>query len=83
MKTIVLPIDFSERSEYLIDEAVKFAKEVNAKISLIHVAPLDIGFAIGDMGFQYFPEIEKIRNKRRAVTAKPSGAKNHCSGYRL
>ena len=46
MKTIVLPIDFSERSEYLIDEAVKFAKEVNAKISLIHVAPLDIGFAI-------------------------------------
>jgi nucleotide-binding universal stress UspA family protein len=26
---------------------------------LIHVAPADIGFAIGDMGFQYFPEIEK------------------------
>lgn len=67
MKTIVLPIDFSERSEYLIDEAVKFAKEVNAKISLIHVAPLDIGFAIGDMGFQYFPEIEKSEIKEELL----------------
>lgn len=67
MKTIVLPIDFSERSEYLIDEAVKFAKEINAKISLIHVAPLDIGFAIGDMGFQYFPEIEKSEIKEELL----------------
>jgi nucleotide-binding universal stress UspA family protein len=38
---------------------VDFAKEVMGKICLIHVAPADIGFAIGDMGFQYFPEIEK------------------------
>jgi len=67
MKTIVLPIDFSERSEFLIDEAVKFAKEVNAKISLIHVAPLDIGFAIGDMGFQYFPEVEKSEIKEELL----------------
>ncbi|MGZ5197024.1 MAG: universal stress protein, partial [Kaistella sp.] len=29
------------------------------KICLIHVAPADIGFAIGDMGFQYFPEVEQ------------------------
>jgi nucleotide-binding universal stress UspA family protein len=43
----------------LIDGAVDFAKEVMGKICLIHVAPADIGFAIGDMGFQYFPEIEK------------------------
>jgi hypothetical protein len=31
------------------------------KIYLIHVAPADIGFAIGDMGFQYFPEIENLK----------------------
>lgn len=59
MKNIVLPIDFSDTSDTLIDGAVKFAKEVGGKICLIHVAPSDLGFAIGDMGFQYFPEIEK------------------------
>ncbi len=59
MVTIILPVDFSDASNHLIDGAVKFAKELNGKIHLIHVAPSDIGFAIGDMGFQYFPEIEQ------------------------
>ena len=59
MKNIVVPIDFSDTTDVLIDGAVNFAKEVVGKICLIHVAPADIGFAIGDMGFQYFPEIEK------------------------
>lgn len=59
MKNIILPIDFSETSEKLIEGAVNFAKETDGKIFLIHVAPADLGFAIGDMGFQYFPEIEK------------------------
>lgn len=59
MKNIVLPVYFSDTTDVLIDGAVDFAKEVMGKICLIHVAPADIGFAIGDMGFQYFPEIEK------------------------
>ena len=59
MKNIVLPVDFSDTTDVLIDGAVDFDKEVMGKICLIHVAPADIGFAIGDMGFQYFPEIEK------------------------
>ena len=59
MKNIVLHVDFSDTTDVLIDGAVDFAKEVMGKICLIHVAPADIGFAIGDMGFQYFPEIEK------------------------
>jgi len=59
MKNIVLPVDFSDTTDVLIDGAVDFAKEVMGRICLIHVAPADIGFAIGDMGFQYFPEIEK------------------------
>ncbi|MBF6609540.1 MAG: universal stress protein [Chryseobacterium sp.] len=59
MKNIVLPVDFAESNDKLIDGAIQFAKEVNARICLIHVAPLDIGFAIGDMGFQYFPEVEQ------------------------
>ncbi len=59
MVNIVLPVDFGDKTEQLVDGAVKFAKQVNGKIFLIHVAPSDIGFAIGDMGFQYFPEVEE------------------------
>lgn len=59
MVNIVLPIDFTETADVLIAGGVKFAKENRGKIFLIHVAPSDIGFAIGDMGFQYFPEVEQ------------------------
>jgi len=59
MINIVLPVDFGDKTDQLVEGAVKFAKEVNGKIFLIHVAPTDIGFAIGDMGFQYFPEVEQ------------------------
>ncbi|MBH1960282.1 MAG: universal stress protein [Flavobacteriia bacterium] len=59
MINIVLPVDFSDATDRLIEGAVKFAKETKGKICLIHVAPADIGFAIGDMGFQYFPEVEQ------------------------
>lgn len=64
MKTIILPIDFSTTTDGLVDRAVSFAKEVNAKIHLIHVASNDSGFIIGDTGFQYFPEVEKAEIKR-------------------
>lgn len=63
MINIVLPIDFSDTIDLLVNGAVKFAKEIGGKIYLIHVAPSDIGFAIGDMGFQYFPEVEKMEIK--------------------
>lgn len=59
MINIVLPVDFGDKTDQLVEGAVKFAKEVKGKIFLIHVAPTDIGFAIGDMGFQYFPEVEQ------------------------
>ncbi|WP_292008343.1 universal stress protein [Chryseobacterium sp.] len=67
MVNIVLPIDFGDKTEQLVDGAVKFAKEVNGKIHLIHVAPSDIGFAIGDMGFQYFPEVEQNEIREELV----------------
>lgn len=59
MKTIILPVDFSDSSDKLLDYAISFAKDINAQIFLIHVAASDIGFVIGDMGFQYFPEVEE------------------------
>ena len=58
MKNIIVPIDFSDTSDLLLQGAIDFAKEINGKIHLLHVAPSDLGFAMGDMGFQYFPEIE-------------------------
>ncbi len=67
MINIVLPVDFGDSTEKLISSAVRFAKEVNGRICLIHVAPADIGFAIGDMGFQYFPEVEQNEIKEELV----------------
>ena len=67
MKKIVLPVDFRESTDKLIEGAIKFAKDVNGKICMIHVAPSDIGFAIGDMGFQYFPEIEQNEIKEELL----------------
>lgn len=67
MVNIVLPVDFGDRTEELVNRAVKFAKQVNGRIFLIHVAPSDIGFAIGDMGFQYFPEVEENEIREELV----------------
>lgn len=67
MINIVLPIDFSEATDKLLEGALKFAKETRGKICLIHVAPSDIGFAIGDMGFQYFPEVEQNEIKEELL----------------
>jgi len=67
MINIVLPVDFGDKTEQLVEGAVKFEKQVNGKIFLIHVAPSDIGFAIGDMGFQYFPEVEENEIREELV----------------
>ncbi len=67
MINIILPVDFSEATDKLVDGAMKFARETNGKLCLIHVAPADIGFAIGDMGFQYFPEVEQNEIKQELL----------------
>lgn len=58
MKKIVVPVDFSVQNKKLISYAVDFAKMIHAKITLLHVASMDIGYAIGDLGYQYIPEVE-------------------------
>ena len=67
MINIILPVDFGETTDQLVKATVEFAKQMNGKICLIHVAPSDIGFAIGDMGFQYFPEVEQNEIRRELV----------------
>lgn len=68
MVNIILPVDFGDSTDDLIKGAVKFAKEIQGKLCLIHVAPADIGFAIGDMGFQYFPEVEQNEIKQELLS---------------
>ena len=67
MANIILPVDFGDSTDQLINGAIKFAKETGGKLHLIHVAPADIGFAIGDMGFQYFPEVEQNEIKEELL----------------
>lgn len=67
MANIILPVDFGDTTDQLINGAIKFAKETGGKLHLIHVAPADIGFAIGDMGFQYFPEVEQNEIKEELL----------------
>ena len=67
MINIILPVDFGDSTDALINGAIKFAKEIGGKLSLVHVAPADIGFAIGDMGFQYFPEVEQNEVKEELL----------------
>ena len=52
-------MDFGKTTDVLLGAAIKFAKEVNGRLCLIHVAPMDLGLAVGDIGMQYFPEIEQ------------------------
>lgn len=59
MTNIILPVDFGKTTDVLLSAAIKFAKEVNGRLCLIHVAPMDLGLAVGDIGMQYFPEIEQ------------------------
>ena len=68
MVNIILPVDFGDSTEDLLKGAIKFAKEIKGKLCLIHVAPADIGFAIGDMGFQYFPEVEQNEIKQELLS---------------
>lgn len=67
MNNIILPVDFGDSTDELLKGAIKFAKEMQGKLCMIHVAPADIGFAIGDMGFQYFPEVEENEIKEELV----------------
>ena len=67
MATIILPVDFGKTTDTLLTAAVKFAKEIKGKICLIHVAPVDLGLAVGDMGMQYFPEIEQSEIKEELL----------------
>ena len=59
MKNILVPVDLSPFSNEIALEAVKLAQATGGKLTLLHVVSLDVGFIIGDVGFQYLPELEQ------------------------
>ena len=67
MAVIILPVDFGKTTDKLVEGAVKFAKETNGRICLSHIAPMDIGFSVGDLGMQYIPEIEENEIKQELL----------------
>ncbi|TWP22514.1 universal stress protein [Apibacter muscae] len=70
MNTILVPIDFSNLTDHLLNEAIDYAKDTRSKVYLLHVASLDLGFVIGDLGFQYLPELEDAGMKEEIFELK-------------
>ena len=60
---MIVPVDFSESTDFILEEAVYYAKATHSKVYLLHVASFDLGFVIGDIGFQYLPELEEAGMK--------------------
>ena len=57
MKNIVLPIDFSETTNVLVEATIQFAKEIGGRIYIIHVDTTHE--IVVDMSFEYSPEKEQ------------------------
>ena len=83
MAVIILPVDFGKTTDKLVEGAVKFAKETNGRICLIHIAPMDIGFSVGDLGMQYIPEIEENEIKQELLEINALEQKNCSTRSRL
>ena len=52
IKRILVPVDFDDTSEAALDTAIRFAKNLGAKITLLHVEP----FALSDVSQELFYE---------------------------
>ncbi|MDO5509250.1 MAG: universal stress protein [Weeksellaceae bacterium] len=59
MKKMLVPVDLSDFSNEIAMAAVDLAKRLDSELLLLHVVSLDVGFIIGDVGFQYLPELEE------------------------
>jgi uncharacterized PurR-regulated membrane protein YhhQ (DUF165 family) len=63
MINIVLPVDFGDKTEQLLEGAVKFAKQVNGRIYLIHVAPLISALLSEIWDFSIFRKWKKTKSE--------------------
>lgn len=58
MKKLLVAVDLSKISEKIVQKAIALAKDLSAEIVLVYIVSLDVGFIMGDVGFQYLPELE-------------------------
>ncbi|MCB9202806.1 MAG: universal stress protein [Flavobacteriales bacterium] len=70
MKKIIVPIDFSDNTEYILNKTLQHLHKEEFEVILLHVTSIDIGFIIGDVGFQYLPELEETTLKNEAKQLK-------------
>ncbi|CAI9429927.1 Universal stress protein UspE [Candidatus Ornithobacterium hominis] len=67
MKKLLVPVDLSNITDEIIRQSIHFAQDLSAEIILIHVVSLDVGFILGEVGFQYLPELEETALEKDAV----------------
>lgn len=81
MRNIILPVDFSEQTEIILEKALDYLPKEDVTLRLVHVSPIDVGFIIGDVGFQYLPELEKTSLKLEAQKIQELQKKLQEKGY--
>lgn len=71
MKTILVPIDFSDGTDKVLAAAVKLARREDAQVHLVHVAAPDPDFVPYDAGPQVVREqvAEDLREEHRGLQA--------------
>src|SRR5512140_1446560 len=63
IKTILVPVDFDRPSEAALDTAVRFAKNLGAKITLLHVE----AFKLADVPQELFYEGQNASSRARTT----------------
>lgn len=59
IKKIVIPIDLSDNTEYIIRKALECFHQNEFEIILLHITSADVGFIIGEIGFQYLHDLKE------------------------
>lgn len=62
--TIIFATDFSESSEAALQYATVFASAKNARLLIVHVDDETPGLVVGDVGYGYLPQIDRIAQEQ-------------------
>ena len=62
--TIIYATDFSECSDAALQYATAFATAEKARLLIVHVDDETPGLVVGDVGYGYFPQIDRIAQEQ-------------------
>ena len=79
MSCVIVAIDFSDVTDALIEAAIKYALAGGVSAVLVHVAPPDVGFSMGETSTDLPPQavaelVEERRKKLRVLAERMSAA---------